>query len=331
MATGVESIHHHHHNEHSSGFQKCQLPEFITNLFRKRDGALPETLRMKWNTQKYAEVETGITRNEVAEAVDALRGFRTLSDEEKQTISRGDRGKETLGFKETNTENDVNEKALGKEPEHKAYFHYHPSIEEEFAEAIEHAGGKAKNLIEHLRALWIKTEALAYETVLRIAEENNGDPAYVGFVERFFPDGLTQGKPGLKYPNLKLRLMLYFKVDGEKLSANNHYDAGSLTFAIMESLPGLQVGTREKRDTAGVLTEAEIMEEVQRPDGKALAWPGTNYKRIDPSITGTWHGVRQHTTDDIKLGEENRWVLVAFLDEYDETVPPIEETHGIDS
>jgi hypothetical protein len=173
-------------------------------------------------------------------------------------------------------------------------------------------------------------EADAYRTLTRLQAENEGNPYYDDMLAKFFPDGLTRGEPGLRHPKLTLRIMLYMKVGEGSLSANNHFDGGALTFAVCESAPGLQVGTPPEKDADGNEVKKEDMHEVSRTDGTALMWTGINYKHIDPEAKPTWHGVRQHTTDEVHKGEENRWVCVFFLDEYDEKAPTIEETHGVD-
>lgn len=287
----------------------------------------------QWKDKHYAEVPTTIERGDVEDAVDVFRDFLTLPESAKSSVSipgpQG-RGKGSLGYVERTPETDAGEKALGNDPEHKEYFHYHPSVETTLPEAIQRAGPKAEQLIAHLRVLWAKMEAVAYQTIARLEAENAGNSRYDGITSRFFPDGITEGKPGLRHPKLTLRLMIYKKVDSEKLAANGHYDAGTFAFAVCESAPGLMVGEQAARDESGAVTKPETLTPATRPDGTALFWPGTGFKNIDPAIGPTWHAVKQHTTDDVKLGEENRWVLVAFLNEYEEReAPSLAETHGL--
>ncbi len=287
----------------------------------------------QWRDSRYAKVETSISRDDVEQAVGVFRDFLALPAETKVSISipgpQG-RGKGSLGYVERTPETDANETALGKDPEHKEYFHYHPSVEAQLPEEIRRAGGAAEKLIAQLRALWIEMEAVAYRTIVALEAEHAGDPRYEGLTNRFFPDGITRGEPGLRHPKLTLRLMIYKKVDAEKLAANGHYDAGAFAFAVCESAPGLMVGTQAVKDETGAVTTPEALTPVERPDGTALFWPGTGFKNIDPTIPPTWHAVKQHTKDEVKLGEENRWVLVAFLNEFEEPgAPTIAETHGL--
>lgn len=287
----------------------------------------------QWQEKYYAEVPTTIERGDVESAVEVFRDFLTLPESTKSSVSipgPHGRGKGSLGYVERTPETDTGEKALGNDPEHKEYFHYHPSVEATLPEVIQQAGPKAEQLIATLRALWVKMEAVAYQTIARLEAENAGNPRYHGLTQRFFPDGITEGRPGLRHPKLTLRLMIYKKVDAEKLAANGHYDAGAFAFAVCESAPGLMVGEQAVRDESGAVTKPETLTPATRPDGTALFWPGTGYKNIDPDIGPTWHAVKQHTTDEVQLGEENRWVLVAFLNEYEEReAPSLAETHGL--
>ena len=284
----------------------------------------PETIHDQWQEKHYAELSGSIERVQIEDAINIFREFCELPEETKRSLNvPGDkgRGKGSLGYVERKLDTASSETTLGKEPEHKAYFHYHPRIETELGNEIHDVGPIAENMVGKMRAMWIKIEEKAFTFIERLETENANDPRYQGLIERFSPDGLTRAQPELRHPKLMLRLMFYKKVTGNNvLSANNHYDAGSFGFAICESKPGLQVGEKGKEDE---------MVEVSRPDGTTLVWPGTNYKQIDPTIEPTWHGVTQHTTDNVKLGEENRWVAVAFLDEYNEIIPTIEETHGV--
>lgn len=274
------------------------------------------------NKQCFAMIETSVTRIAVEKAVGCLRTFIDLVPKEVRGALRvsgeNGRGKGSLGFVERRPDADELERALGNEPEHKEYFHYRPELEFLLHEQIEKAGPHAEALVRDMRELWVSLERETFAAVQRLGSENRDNPRYDNIESAFFPDGLTCGADGYRHPKLTLRLMRYMKVGDGALAANNHYDGGMLTFAICESLPGLHVGTPES------------VTPVTRPEGTALMWTGVNFrKKIDPEVAPTWHGVRQHTTSDVPLGAENRWVLVAFLDTYDDTPPRIEETHGL--
>lgn len=315
-----------------ASFPNFKVPDFFTRLFGTEE--LPKPLLQQIKERRFTEIRNPIERSDVESAVDSFREFCELPDEVKEGINipgENGRGKGSLGFVEREPETDTTETEHGKKPEHKAYFHYRPEMEAELREKITTAGLAAEALIQKLRALWIQMELTAFHTLQQLERENAENPNYSGLVDRFFPDGLTQGEPKKRQPKLTLRIMLYKKVEGEEsLSANNHNDAGAFTFAVCESAPGLQVGSQEIIDEVSKeVIQPERMEEVQRPEGTILFWPGKNFqKHIDSEIEPTWHGVRQHTTNDVEAGEENRYVLVFFLDEYNEIPPTLGETHG---
>lgn len=275
----------------------------------------------EWKEKGFAEVPVAVNREQVDGMVDSFRDFCSLPDETKQSlVIQGDqgRGKGSVGYVERTPKNDAKEVELGKVPEHKIYFHYHPRLETELAEQIKNAGPKAQEFLRQAREIWYTMASAAKQFVQRLEHEN--PVKYAGVTEKFFPTGQD--------PKLILRVLLYKKVADGAMSANNHYDAGGITFAIAESGPGLQVGTEAEKGIDGTVTKQEEMRDVERPYGVVLAWPGYNFKQIDAGVQPTWHGVKQKVTETKESGE-TRYAVVAFLDSTDEEAPSLEETHGV--
>jgi len=293
----------------------------------------PKPIKEQWRENRFAEVPNVITSERAEKASEFLREFCALPDELKNGVcipGANGRGAASYGYVERRPDLDPTEIALGKIPEHKEYFHYAPFIERDLREEIRLAGPKAKTLIENMRDLWVIVEQRAHETLKRLEEENAHNPAYRDFTLRFFPDGITGGDLEKHQPKLKLRLMSYKKIEGKNvLSANNHYDAGALTFALWENAPGLQVGAKQITDQEGRVICSENMQEVERPDGTALFWPSLTFSKIDSEVEPTWHGVKQHSRQQTVIGEENRAVLVAFLNMDNHAIPSLNQTHGV--
>ena len=271
----------------------------------------------------YTEVPSTLQEGLVEDVIATFTQFCELDQSEKEAFSipgENGRGKGAHGYIVRLPENDTIETNLGKVPEHKEYFHYHPKNKAAFLERISSLSAEkqtiVRTLIEKLDTLWKETVALARITVKQMEAEG-----YPGLYARIFPEG--------QEPRFTLRVLMYKKVEQGAFHANHHFDAGTLTFSIKESGSGLG-GAPGKVDANGDVQLDREMEPISRNGNTIIVWAGGNFrKQIDPEMKGFWHGVEQtDATDDVALGNDARWAVVGFLDIPGENVMSLEETHG---
>jgi hypothetical protein len=203
---------------------------------------------------------------------------------------RGDLG---LVYRQKSHGNDYNDK--------KVFFHYHPKLRQEHRALIE-ADPVVRDFMDRADLVWQEVYQALNQTLKRL------DKKYPGLRDKIMKT---------KEPHILVRFLRYdIQTPGNYL-AKPHFDAGSMTFAIAESKPGLRMGSGP-----------DDLKLVHHKDKQALFFLAANISQlIDPTpLKPGWHDV-------IQVGEKpsdnryERWALVAFIDGHDTTGAPEKLTH----
>lgn len=251
-----------------------------------------------WKSKDYAQVPAhGLNSAALTDAAHVFLDFLTLPEEDKTAICRtlpGEPDRISHGYMRRVATVDADQ-------EEKMYFHYHPDVEVEFRDAIEHAGPKAEKFMDAARSVWARTRAIAGDAIDEFESE------WPNSRERFLPTD--------KVPDLVIRFLAYQKQGHGEFLAKAHYDRGTFTIALGESAPGLRIGTPPV--------------EVEHKEGEVILMPATSFETdIDPSIKPAWHDVVQRPGAELGNGNA-RWAIVGFFDIQNSSYASLEKTHTL--
>ncbi len=190
--------------------------------------------------------------------------------------------------------------ATGKDD--KEYFHYHPLIEERYAELIHEDDVITREFFDAAAVIYHNAE----ESLDAILTEFTAE--FPGLREQFF----VHNTPRRFY----LRFLKYETRGLGKFLARAHYDRGGCTLALSESAPGLRIGVDDAH-----------LQEVTHKEHMAVFMPALRFPELTSfDFPSAWHDVVQSSREQYT---ENvaRWAIVFFADTHDMRAPSTEETH----
>ena len=251
-----------------------------------------------WKQRHFAQVPAhGITSEYLKDAAQSFFAFLDLSEDRKAAISRSlpnEAHRIDIGYMRRRADNDP-------DAEEKMYFHYHPEVDEVFAQEILAAGEPAQKFLSYAKHVWDTTIEIAKDAIAEF------DTAWPGTQQRFFPPDKT--------PHLVIRFLAYHVKGEGNFLARAHYDRGTFTIALGESAPGLRIGTPQK------------LVEVEHKEGHVVVMPGTNFGTdIAPEVEPAWHDVVQSKAAQLNT-DTARWAIVGFFDIANSSYVPISLTH----
>ncbi|MFN7662986.1 MAG: hypothetical protein ACK5PQ_04645 [Alphaproteobacteria bacterium] len=183
----------------------------------------------------------------------------------------------------------------------KCFFHYHPKLRALHEQEIQKTP-VVKDFMDRADLIWQEV----YHTL---------DLTLTQF-EYPFP-GIKAKVLNTQEPHILVRFLRYdIQTPGHYL-AKPHFDAGSMTFAIAESKPGLRLGSGP-----------DDLKLVEHYDKQALFFLAANIGQlIDPTpLKPGWHDVI-HVGERPSDNKYERWALVAFIDGHNTTGAPETVTH----
>ena len=246
----------------------------------------------------YAEVPFGYDHQFCTQAMQSFFKFLELPEPQRNAFNgklstkhrRGDLG---LVYRRKSEGNGYNDS--------KCFFHYHPKLQTLHQKEID-ANPVVQDFMDRADKIWQEVYDTLGVTLDRL-EEN-------------FP-GIKDNVLKTKEPHILVRFLRYdIQTPGHYL-AKPHFDAGSMTFAIAESKPGLRLGS-----------SPEDLKLVDHKDKQALFFLGANISDlIDPTpLKPGWHDVI-HVGEKPSDNKYERWALVAFIDGHNTTGAPEALTH----
>lgn len=250
-----------------------------------------------FQTKAYTEIPSRIPSLAVDQMVDAFFEFLKLPQAVRDGIHyRGARGGSDVGYMQRPrpTPDEPN-------PDQKEYFHYHESADARFQEQIKSIPALA-HLIACMKPVYFEAKRHIEEAVQLF------DGRYPGTHDSFFP---AEG-----FPHFYLRIIAYRRARNGESIATPHYDAGSLTLAIKESAPGLEIGF-----------DPETLQPIAYREDHAILFPGISCSHEIPAgWRPAWHGARQRP-ETVLNDDFARWAVVLFADGKVGRNPSWQETH----
>jgi len=245
----------------------------------------------------YIHVPFSIGKLQIEKAVSAFFEFLNCPLDEKQHINlkisplhrRGE-----LGFTHRNPEDHIYNDS-------KDFFHYHPVIQEKYADFID-SNLIIKHFLEQAHPIW---EAVYMCVKSILSKFENSHP---GTLDKIL-DSQT--------PHIILRFLRYDYIKSSLYLAKPHFDSGSFTLAIAESNPGLRIGTNP-----------QDLELVTHKENQAIFMIASNISKIidNDNLKPGWHDVIQ--IDHSKIDQSfSRWAIVAFIDGHSVESLSRHETH----
>jgi hypothetical protein len=183
----------------------------------------------------------------------------------------------------------------------KSFFHYHPKLKQKYSKEIE-ADPVLKDFISRANKIWHAVYDATDQMLKRL------DAKYPGVYDKVLKTDS---------PHIILRFLKYDIRTPGKYLAKPHYDAGSFTFALAESGPGLRIGSCP-----------DDLKPIAHHDRQAVFFLGANIAQLitPDSLKPGWHDV-------VQMGEKPadntyaRWAIVAFIDGHDVGGAPEALTH----
>lgn len=183
----------------------------------------------------------------------------------------------------------------------KCFFHYHPKLRALYEKEIQ-KNPVVKDFMDRADKIWHEVYRTLDLTLTQL--------------EQKFP-GIKAKVLNTQEPHILVRFLRYdIQTPGHYL-AKPHFDAGSMTFAIAESKPGLRLGSGP-----------DDLKLVEHHDKQALFFLAANIGQlINPTpLKPGWHDVI-HVGERPSDNKYERWALVAFIDGHDTTGAPEAMTH----
>lgn len=272
----------------------------LTGGWAKNEASFPSTHQIyhQLNENYFAAVPFAYDHDFCTDAMESFFRFLELPARERNLFKgklsnkhrRGDLG---LVYRQKSEREGYNDS--------KCFFHYHPKLRQLHEKEI-NANPVVKDFMDRADLIWREV----YRTL----------DLTLGRLEQKFP-GIKDKVLKTAEPHILVRFLRYdIQTPGHYL-AKPHFDAGSMTFAIAESKPGLRMGSGP-----------ENLKLVDHKDKQALFFLAANIGQlIDPTpLKPGWHDVI-HVGEKPSDNKYERWALVAFIDGHDTTGAPEALTH----
>ncbi len=251
----------------------------LTQETSRVDAFDPDKICKALEKDFYVSIPHEVPHSVITDTIEAFLAFLETDQAVKDHLQSqlpGNHRRRELGF--------THRKAINQNYEDtKDLFHYHPFLKKSHEEYIS-THPIANRLITQTDVIW----NYVADTTKKILTCLNSK--YPGLYNKIFDT---------EEPHIVLRLVHYQVDQKQEIWAKPHFDAGSFTLAIAESVPGLRIGSHQ-----------ENLQLVPHQEGRAIFMLGANCRQLitTETLLPGWHDV-------IRLDNlPSRWAIVAFID-----------------